>query len=243
MRIIKRIKQHGTYTALLVNLGLVVILIPVLTMIPGGRLIYNLTIAFLIATTVMDISRTPRLLTISIVLGAPTIAVRLAASLGDSPSSGLLFATHGLILLFMAFSAFQILRDISTRSTVTADTIRGAICAYLFIGLAWASVYELIVALQPGAMSLGGTPSVRNQEANLVYYSFVVLTTLGFGDITPLSQLARGLTWIEAVAGQLFVATTIGRLVGLQLTTMKRNPPDDDGRPAGNTTGSRDGAL
>jgi len=140
----------------------------------------------------------------------------LTSMIGDSQAPLLRGAIDALGVLFFAYIVFEIVWDITTSSDVTNDTIRGAFCAYLLMGLAWASAYQLVALFQPGAINFGtGPESVEAQ--NFTYYSFVVLTTLGFGDITPVSGVARSLTWIEAVVGQLFIATTIARLVGVRM--------------------------
>ena len=112
-------------------------------------------------------------------------------------------------------------------SRVTADTISGAICVYLLSGVTWASIYSVLELFHPGTftfpaslqVSPEATLSVQTAVRNraLVYYSFVTLTTLGFGDITPATALARSLSTLEAVGGQLYLAVLIARLVGIHI--------------------------
>ncbi len=209
-------RDHGTYTRLLLSLILVVILTPFFNLILGGRFLRDLAFIAVIVTAVWDIARTRRVFMISITLGVPALAVRLTSMIGDSDALLTRGAVHGLGVLFFSYIVFEIVWDITTSTNVTNDTIRGAFCAYLLMGLAWASAYQLVALLQPGAIDIGpGGPITQAQ--NFTYYSFVVLTTLGFGDITPVSGVARSLTWIEAVVGQLFIATIIARLVGVRM--------------------------
>lgn len=214
------VRNRRTYTRLLFSLILLVVLTPFFNLIPGGKPLLHLAFIVVIVTAVWDIARTPRLLMIGITLGFPALAARLTSMVGDSDALLLRGAVQGLGVLFFSYIVFEIIWDITTSIDVSNDTIRGAFCAYLLMGLAWASAYQLVALLQPGAINIGtGTESALVQ--NYTYYSFVVLTTLGFGDITPVSGLARGLTWIEAVAGQLFIATVIARLIGMR---MRGNP-------------------
>jgi voltage-gated potassium channel Kch len=109
---------------------------------------------------------------------------------------------------------------------VTGHRIRGAIVTYLLIGLVFSLAYSLIDALVPGSFAVAGsatTPVAGGAESDLrwVYYSLVTLTTLGYGDITPISELARRLAVLEALIGQLFVAVLIARLVSLEIAHRK----------------------
>ncbi len=209
-------RNRGTYTRLLFSLILVVVLTPFFNLIPGGKSLLHLAFIAVIVAAVWDIASTRRLLVIGITLGVPALVVRLTSMIGDSHAPLLEGSVQALAVLFFAYIVFEIVWDITVCSDVTNDTIRGATCAYLLMGLAWASAYQLLALLQPGAINIGTGAEIA-QEQNYTYYSFVVLTTLGFGDITPVSGLARSLTWIEAVVGQLFIATIIARLVGMRM--------------------------
>ncbi|MCK5377837.1 MAG: two pore domain potassium channel family protein [Acidobacteria bacterium] len=215
------LRDRGTYTRLLASLIIVVALTPFFNLIPGGKFLFQLAFVAVIFTAVWDIARTRRVLMIGITLGVPALAVRLTSMMADTHAPLLEGAVGGLGILFFSYIVFEIVRDITTSPDVSNDTIRGATCAYLLMGLAWASAYQLMTLVEPGSIDFGiGAQEIPEQS--FTYYSFVVLTTLGFGDITPVSGLARSLTWIEAVTGQLFIATIIARLVGLRM----RSGPD-----------------
>lgn len=104
--------------------------------------------------------------------------------------------------------------------TVTMDAIFGAICAYLLFGLAWALSYWSIHTVSPNAFSFpagqnasGSGLPLRGDFSQFVYYSFVTMSTLGYGDITPLGRMPRTLSWMQAVIGQFYVAVVIAWLV------------------------------
>jgi hypothetical protein len=97
---------------------------------------------------------------------------------------------------------------------VTEDTLSGAAGAYLFMGLAWATIYTLLERQHPGSFHFGGE-TANVTWSDLLYFSFTSLTTTGYGDITPLSHPARSLTSIEHVLGVLYPAVVLARLVGL----------------------------
>jgi hypothetical protein len=104
---------------------------------------------------------------------------------------------------------------------VTFDSVYGAISAYLLFGLAWALSYSAIHAVSPESFSFpdGGISSGESEFAEVadfsqfVYYSFVTMTTLGYGDITPSGRITRTLSWMQSVIGQFYVAVIIAWLV------------------------------
>ncbi len=96
---------------------------------------------------------------------------------------------------------------------ITLNRIFGALCIYLLLGVLWAVLFGLVDVLAPGAFRVLDAQHKEPLE-NLLYYSFVTLTTLGYGDVTPLHPVARTLAYLEAVVGQLFIAVLIASLVG-----------------------------
>ena len=111
---------------------------------------------------------------------------------------------------------------------VTADTIFGGVCVYLLIGAAWIHVYALVEFVHPGSFAVGGEPLAAveipgaQQARGFLYFSFVTLTTLGYGDITPVTDRAQAMAILEAIAGPVFLAVFIGRLVGLHMQAPSR---------------------
>jgi hypothetical protein len=98
------------------------------------------------------------------------------------------------------------------------DRILGAISVYLLIGLAWAKVYETLDVVTPGAFRFpADTAWAAHGLPRYAYLSFITLATVGYGDITPATPIAGTLAWLEAVTGQLYLAITVARLVGLSL--------------------------
>jgi hypothetical protein len=140
-------------------------------------------------------------------------AQRLALSVGT------LLATTA----FLSFVVAVILRDVLLSEPVTWNTVCGALCVYLLVGAVCAQLYVLIYLGDPGAFG-GAVPAVATLASPQVldrftpaflYYSFVILATLGLGDITPVSAFARTLTWLEAVFGQIYLAVLVARVVTL----------------------------
>jgi len=120
--------------------------------------------------------------------------------------------------------AVIVLLQVFREGPITIHRITGAIAVYLLIGLMWAFVYQLIALQSPAAFKLPasmGTYSADTLQSNLLYFSFVTLTTLGYGDILAVHPSARMLVMLEALTGQLFPAILLARLVSLEI--MHRN--------------------
>src|SRR5688500_9274387 len=107
---------------------------------------------------------------------------------------------------------------------LTGDSIYGAVCGYLFLGLAWAMLYSMIEAVQPGSFQISESlraASTFPRPQVLTYYSFVTLTTVGYGDVTPLSPMTRTFAWIEAISGQFYLAIIVAGLVTVLAASTK----------------------
>lgn len=134
----------------------------------------------------------------------------------------------GLFLELIAFiiTTFTIIEHVLQYKRVTTDKIFGAICGYLLIGIIFSLLYTLFEFVYPDSFNFStGLSSISKiQEAHrfyfvqLIYYSYVTISTLGYGDITPISNLAKIFSALEAITGQLYVAILIARLVGLQIS-------------------------
>jgi voltage-gated potassium channel Kch len=117
-----------------------------------------------------------------------------------------------------------VLRRVLRHQRVTVQTLSGAVCVYVLLGLVFAYVYLAIGALNPGAFADQSRAGGPKGGATFLYFSFVTLTTVGFGDIYPLGRLARALVVLEALLGQIFLVTTVARLVALYSAQGSRPP-------------------
>jgi len=118
------------------------------------------------------------------------------------------------LFLFLVLSVRSALRQILFSKDINANRLYGAVCVYLMLGVVWALMYSTLGQLDPGAFS-GSLPE-GSEEWNLewIYYSFVTLTTLGYGDILPVTATARALAYSQAVVGVFYMAMLVAALVG-----------------------------
>lgn len=138
---------------------------------------------------------------------------------------GFLAVEYILMTLYFLMITVIVLRTVIKDNVISYNTIFGAICGYLLIGLVWSFFYSMVYFFQAGAFNF---PDVRfvvfdSNFQQFTYYSFVTLTTLGYGDITPISNIAKTLAWIEAIVGQVYLTVWIAQLVGLHITQRSQN--------------------
>src|SRR4051794_14358912 len=156
----------------------------------------------------------------ALLLGIPTVLLSLGGhALPEEASAPVLLAGHLCEVLFLLGASVLIVKSLFSAPTLTFDSILGAVCGYLFLGLAWAVLYALIEGFRPGSFQIspklvtGGEPA-RPLPHVLTYFSFVTLTTVGYGDISPVSPAARTLSWVEAITGQFYLAVIVAGVGG-----------------------------
>jgi hypothetical protein len=164
----------------------------------------------------------PRLRHVAFGLAGAAIVTRWLTYVVENES---LVTVHvALEVLFLWLAVCGLLLRVFSRGRVTLRQIQGAVAIYLLIGLAFSEMYFLLELLQPGAFALGkeGATVLGSVAADFNYFSFVTLTTVGYGDITPLSAGARQLTVLEGLIGQLFPAVLLARLVSMEIGSSAR---------------------
>ena len=134
---------------------------------------------------------------------------------------GLDFVQLFLILGFFIWTTYLATRQVLFTGTIDGNKIIGSICIYLLLGLIWTTLYLLVLEVNPNAFNGLGQASWYQNFPEVTYYSFVTLTTLGYGDISPLAPLARFLVFMEAVVGVFYMAMLVASLIGVRMSEHK----------------------
>ena len=135
-----------------------------------------------------------------------------------------LYYLHLLILFcFYMWAIWLAGKQVLFTGAVDANRIVGAICIYLLMGLIWALMYLFIAQAIPGAFNGVEQLVWYDNFADVAYYSYVTLTTLGYGDISPVAPIARFLVYMEALVGVFYMAVLVASLIGVGINESKKN--------------------
>lgn len=184
---------------------------------PSVRLLTSLLYSLLMIAGVVSMSRYTSIRLVAAMVACLAICLRWLKHIMPTP----LIVKMGTlaILIFMIMMIVVTLTKVFRKGRVTSHRVKGAIAAYLLFGITWALLYGLLDQTLPNAFSLPLSSDIFSPERQetLSYFSFVTLTTLGYGDIVPTHEISRMFVVIEALIGQLYPATLLARLVSLQL--------------------------
>ncbi|MCH2171977.1 potassium channel family protein [Myxococcota bacterium] len=214
------------YAYLLATLALLIVARPFLPDLGRGLVIGMLILSLMTAAITSSTNRS------QVWFGLGLVCVILVTSISPLQSGRLNLAilSPALGVAYWALIAFLILRKIFIHTQrVSVDTINGAICVYLILGIAWAQAYVILETLVPGSFSpsydLVGSRArelghVRELDG-FIGFSFITLTTLGYGNVVPLTLKAEALTIAEAITGQLYLAVLLARLVAMEISSRR----------------------
>jgi voltage-gated potassium channel len=203
------------YVLLLIAMLSEIVVAPMLVSVWGGLIVARLATGVMLAAALWTVgaSRT------NVLCFSFAAAGLICAALSRDPA--FVFIELALRALFVAYVAGAILWNVLQREQVTFDTIAGSICAYMLLGLVFAPAYLLIEKFHPGSFDIPANWRIgpgNDIAPAMVYFSYITLTTVGFGDIRPIGPLAGGFVVVEAVIGPLYLAITVARLVGLHIS-------------------------
>lgn len=192
-----------------------------------GRLVLQVGFSLVILSAFNAVSKRKHAKAIGAAVVIPALLITWAGAGGAFPT----IYAFGVLLIagFLVFTMKEMLTRVLQAQRVTAEIVAGAVCVYLLMGIVGAILFGLLDLWQPGALRLPDIDASAfndaEQFAQMLYFSFVTLTTLGYGDITPVSSLARSLTMVEAITGQLYLVVMVAGIVGLHIA---HTPPPPD---------------
>ncbi len=132
-------------------------------------------------------------------------------------------ALFGFLLVAISFT----LKQVALGTDISPNRLVGAVCVYLLLGVIWAVAYTMLEMISPGSFG-GFTPlQGRGWDSEWLYFSFVTMTTLGYGDLLPVSATARALAYMQAVSGQFYSAILVAGLVSAYITTRQNSKESD----------------
>lgn len=194
------------------------------------RFVLAILTSAVLLTGTYSVAKSKRMVWIGLGFLAPVLAARWIHVASEPHSTTLALAGLVFIILFLIYFSALILREVLSHRQVTFNTVTGAICVYLLLGYIFAFLFAIVETIQPGAFAISEVHGIAentlaaDDTPMLTYFSFVTMTTLGYGDITPITPITRMLATLEAIVGQLYLAAFVARLVGSMVST--RNAKD-----------------
>ena len=139
------------------------------------------------------------------------------------PMQALQHASILALIGFMLVAIAYTMKQVAIGSEINANRIVGAVCVYLLLGVIWAMAYTIIEMISPGSFAGFSPIDDLGWDSEWLYFSFVTMTTLGYGDILPVSATARGFAYMQAIVGQFYIAVLVAGLVSAYVSKRNRN--------------------
>jgi voltage-gated potassium channel len=205
-------EQKG-HKLLLLTLILMIFASPFLSQDSAVNWLGPIILMAVLLTATYTVSNRGRSFRVALFFGAPALFSQIAVFTNDS--FWLETLRFSATALFLFWVCFLLLKDIALRiQTVTLELLLGSINVYLMLGIGFAMVFALIEHLQPGSfIGLEGFAFMPDRILTFLYYSFITMSTLGFGDISPVQPHAMTASYVLAILGQLYLAILVARLV------------------------------
>ena len=216
----------GRHSVMLVSLIMLLAALPFGHAISGGNTRFPLLLVLVLISAVFVINSQQRwVFVVASLFGISSVLGIGYAEVFDSHPVRIV--AELLSLLLLGFTTLVMFNSLIRADRVSQDTIVGGICVYLLVGLCFAMVFILMTDFNPGALLQGEHAIIRSASdpsahaTTLLYFSFVTLTTLGYGDVMPQGDMARMFAVAEALIGQLYLAIFLARLVALYVVSVR----------------------
>lgn len=200
---------------LLILLLTLIVVVPFIGDYTGFRIVVDMFATGVFIAAMYAISEKKHQLILALFLVVPTI-VTLWIDYFTS-ADWALAASEICGVLFFGFAIVIIVNYIRRQSDVTTEIIFAAVVVYLLMAMLWADLYRLLETFNPGSFEMPGG-QIQNDRILFLYFSLVTITTLGYGDMTPVTDQAAGLASVEAITGQIYLVVLVAWLVGMHVS-------------------------
>lgn len=195
-----------------------------------GHLTTDLCVVVVVITAVAAACTRPRSRLMAFILCLPILSVTGWSVLqSPSPSHMTLVLQRVFMTVFLLFTIVTILLDLIDQRQITRDTLVGTFCGYVLLGVTWTELYCWIELVAPNSFNVasvtGMDASVEVRWNHLQYFSFVTLSTLGYGDVLPTTPLTRIMACLEAMCGQFYLAVLVAGLVSVRVSQLGSTGP------------------
>ncbi len=217
----KRVSENNNFLYLVISLVVLLMVGALVDQFPSklGQHFFQAITVITLASSIFDF-RSKRIL-FHTGIGF-TLSVLVVVVLGILLNVSGLSYLHLLILtLFFTWVTWLAAKQVLFTGPIDGNKIVGAICIYLLIGLVWTLSYLFVAQAIPGAFNGLEQAIWYDNFADVAYYSFVTLTTLGYGDISPVIPIARFLVYMEAIVGVFYMAILVASLIGIRISRLK----------------------
>jgi hypothetical protein len=219
----------GHYTWLLTSLLVIYAVYPFMGYGSWMRWILRFSVLAMMVAALITVSRRKMVVLILLVVGVASQVLFFGSEAGVIRGT---VASEASSMVFLLIVTIAILRDVLRRKHVDMNIVFGACCTFLLISMTWASAFSILEGMHPGSFSLSDADATGSVlagagtvDAQITYFSLITLTTVGYGDITPMTAPARALAAIAGLIGQLYVAIIIARLVAIEVADRMRRKP------------------
>jgi len=214
--------RRGNYAWLILALMLLMVWIPLADEIATISRPFARAVAFscLLGIGMLSLKGSRRFYFLLVTIAVSGIVLNIVAA--RWPYDVAVFGSFVAIMTFLLLAIVVTFRDVATDPEISANRIVGAVAVYLLLGVLWAVSYTIVDSIWPGSFT-GFVPGMKSEwDSEWLYYSFVTMTTLGYGDIAPVSPVARLLAYLQAIFGQLYIAILVAGLVSAYISRKDR---------------------
>ena len=219
----RRAVQQTNFFYLLIALLILLFAIPLADdlNVASAPLVRGLVFSVLLIVGIWSLRGGGRFFTAGMAFVVAGVALNVLAI--NLQSSFLQFGSILSLIGFLLVAIAYTMKQVAVGTDINTNRIVGAICVYLLLGVIWAMTYTVVELATPNSFAGFSPMQEQGWDSEWLYFSFVTMTTLGYGDILPISATARGLAYIQAVVGQFYIAVLVAGLVGAYVSTKQES--------------------